>query len=67
MVVIVRRIIQKFSSFVDAERADNAYYRGLTYTEKLKILICLIGHKDPKDGIIQRRIRIYPLAQPKKS
>jgi len=55
--------VRKFKTFEEEAEADEEYYLNLSYEQKLKILIQIIGHKDPSDGAIARHIRIYPLAQ----
>jgi len=64
---LMKRVIKKFSSFKEAAQAEEQYYTGLSSEEKLKILIGLIGHKDPKNGIIERRIRVYSLTESEES
>jgi hypothetical protein len=57
--------IKKFSSFDEQAKSDDDYYESLTPKERLEILFSLIGHKENKDGTVERCVRIYPLAQRK--
>lgn len=56
----VKRTIKKFNSFAEAEAADDVYYLSLTPEERMEIFFKIIGHTDPKDGIVERCIRVYP-------
>jgi methylmalonyl-CoA mutase N-terminal domain/subunit len=38
----VEQVIRKFATFAEAEEADRAYYRSLTPTERLSMMIDLI-------------------------
>ncbi len=60
---MTKKYVKKFATFEEEQQADDDYYRNLSLDGKLQILIGLIGHTDPKDGIVERRIRIYPITQ----
>jgi len=55
--------LKKFSSFEEAEAADDEYYLSLTMQQRLEIFIQLIGHAESKDGIVERCVRIYPITE----
>ena len=44
----VKRTIQVFKSFADAEKADKAYYRSLTPNQRLEMLLELIDQNAPR-------------------
>ena len=54
-------VVRKFSSFEDADRADDAEARQLTGDEKLQRLLDLIMPENPDEAVIQRSARVYPL------
>jgi hypothetical protein len=56
-------VVQKFGSFLEAERADEARYRAMSGDEKLRLLLELIMPENPDEAVIERSARIYPLAQ----
>ncbi|GEM_PF-6419565 len=58
-----RLSVSKFNSFEEAEDADIKYYAGLTFEERLEILISLIGN----NGTIERSVRIYPITKSEES
>ncbi|NMC63815.1 MAG: hypothetical protein GYA55_11685 [SAR324 cluster bacterium] len=59
------KLVRKFTSFSEEEKAELEYYRSLSIQDRVRILISLIGITRPEDGIIERSVRIYPLAQRK--
>jgi hypothetical protein len=59
----VEKIVRKFGSFDEADRADDAYYRALSGNEKLQILLELIMPEDPDAAVIERSARIHPLTE----
>lgn len=54
-------IVRKFTSFVEADNADDEYYRGLSGNEKLQILLELILPEDINASVIERSARVHPL------
>ena len=54
-------VVKKFSSFHDADRADEAEARQLSGDEKLQRPLDLIMPEDPNEAVIQRSARDYPL------
>jgi hypothetical protein len=40
----VRQTIRKFGSFAEAEKADRNFYKKLSGTQKLQILVELLNH-----------------------
>ena len=63
----MKKFVKRFSSFEEENKAEEEYYKNLSYEERLKILVHLIGHEDPADGTVQRHLRIYPITEPRKS
>jgi hypothetical protein len=59
----MEKIVRKYSSFEDAENADIDYYASLEHEKKLELLIKLIYGSEKPDGIVERCVRIYPLAE----
>jgi hypothetical protein len=59
----VEKIVRKFGSFDEADRADDAYYRALSGNEKLQILLELIMPENPDAAVIERSARIHPLTE----
>lgn len=39
----MEKVIRKFSSFAEAEQADDEYYSNLSYDERLRILLRLVA------------------------
>lgn len=56
-------LVHKFSSFAEAELAEIEYYKNLSVQERVRIFTQLVGHKDPKDGIVERSVRIYTISK----
>ena len=58
--------VQKFASFADAEKAENAYYRSLTPEQRLEILFDLVArHNEIRnpDEPQPRLKRVYRISQ----
>jgi hypothetical protein len=45
----MKREVQKFNSFSDAEDADVRYYRSLTHQQRLDLLLELIARQNETD------------------
>ncbi len=56
-------VVRKFSSFDEADAADEAAARELRGEEKLQLLLDLIMPEDPHEATIERSARVYPLAE----
>lgn len=50
----MQKIVQKFSSFAAADRADFKYLRSLTGEQRLEMLLELISVNDPDEATVQR-------------
>jgi hypothetical protein len=59
----MEKIVQKFSSFEEADNADDEYYRALSGNEKLQMLLELIMPENPDAAAIERSARVHPLTQ----
>lgn len=59
----MEKIVRKFSSFAEADDADDERYRALSGNEKLQILLELIMPEDPDAAVIERFARIHSLAE----
>ncbi len=59
----MEKIVRKFSSFEDADKADDEYYRNLSGNEKLQLLLELIMPENPDAAVIERSARVHPLAE----
>ncbi len=59
-------VVKKFSSFDEADAADEAAARQLSGEEKLQLLLDLIMPEHPHEATIERSARVYPLAQQRK-
>ena len=59
----MERVVQKFSSFDEADNADYEYYRALSGNEKLQILLDLIMPENPDAAVIERSARVHPLTE----
>jgi len=46
----MRRVVQKFDSFTDAEAAEVAYYRSLDPQERLNVLLDLVRCEKESGG-----------------
>ena len=63
----MERIVQKFKSHAEAERADREYYRSLTPEERVQIAVELMErskmfYDDPPQGL-ERVCRIIKLSE----
>jgi hypothetical protein len=54
-------IVQKFSSFEDADRADDKYYAAMSEIEKLKEFLLILQTFRPNNGKVERIASTYPL------
>lgn len=59
----MQKFVRKFHLDEDIEAADLADYRDLSGNEKLQILLELIMPENPDAAIIERSVRIHPLAE----
>ena len=59
----MERIIQRFESFAAADEADAKYYRSLTPSERLNILLTLVQEDYETERRLERVYRIVELAQ----
>ena len=59
----MERVVQKFSSFDEADNADYEYYRTLSGNEKLQLLLELIMPENPDAAVIERSARVHPLTE----
>ena len=46
----MEKVVRKFGSFAEAEKADREYYRSLTGQQRLDILLELIASVQDTDG-----------------
>ncbi len=60
---VVQRVISKFKSFAEADRADNEYYRSLTPEQRVGILLDLVHRTNAKNGIEPRLERVGRIIQ----
>ena len=59
----MKKVVQKFLTFEEAEEAEYAFYKGLSADEKLRMLLDLIMPEDPDAAAIERCVRVHPLAE----
>jgi hypothetical protein len=59
----VEKTVQKFESFAAADAAEAAYYRSLTPTERLDILLELVNNGQPRDEAQRRLERVYRIVE----
>ena len=60
----MERVVQVFSSLVDADHADEEYYANLTPTERVDILLDLIEQHGRSFGAVADRLeRVCRVAQ----
>lgn len=59
----MKKIVQKFRSFEEADKAEYAYYQSLSGDEKLQMLLELIMPENPNEAVIERSARVHPLAE----
>ncbi len=60
---VVQKVVRKFRTFEEAEEAEYAYYKALSGDEKLQMLLELIMPEDPNAAVIERSVRVHPLAE----
>ena len=58
----MEQIVQKFATFEEAEAADQAYYRSLTPSERLAIMLELI-YPEGRDASSARFERVYRIVK----
>ena len=59
----MEKVVRKFHSFAEADNADDEYYRELSGSEKLQMLLELIMPENPDAAVIERSARVHPLAE----
>lgn len=59
----MQKVVRKFHSFEEEDRAEDDYYRSLSGNEKLQLLLELIMPENPDEAIIERSARVYPLTE----
>ena len=60
----MERVIRRFKTFEDAERADEEYYASLTPAERVDILLGLIEQYEHSRGTASQRFeRVYRVTQ----
>jgi hypothetical protein len=59
----MEKIVRRFHSFAEAERADLEYWSQRTGEERLAALLDLIQPENPDEAVIERSVRVYPLAR----
>ncbi len=59
----MKKTVQRFRSFEEADEADYVYYQSLSGDEKLQILLELIMPENPNEAVIERSARVHPLAE----
>ncbi|HEX2932777.1 MAG TPA: hypothetical protein VHV54_23810 [Candidatus Binatia bacterium] len=59
----MEKVVRKFSSFDEADNADDEYYRTLSGDEKLQILLELIMPENFDAAVIERSARVHPLTE----
>jgi hypothetical protein len=61
---VSERVLQLFTTFEDAERADDEYYASLTPAERLEILLSLVLAQREAQGEASTRFeRVYRVTQ----
>jgi hypothetical protein len=55
--------MQTFRSFEEAERADVAYYRALTPSQRLAILLELVREGQSRDEVEPGLARVYRIVE----
>ena len=55
--------VKVFSSFEEAEEADYEYYRSLSISQRLEILLNILKTGDGYSETIERSCRIYPITK----
>lgn len=58
----MEKVVHKFTSFAE-EEAEYAYYRNLSGTQRLQLLLELVMPENPDAGTIERSARIRPLVE----
>jgi hypothetical protein len=59
----MQKVVQKFSSFAEADEAEDRYYAALSGNEKLQMLLDIIMPEHPDAAIIERSVRIHRLTE----
>ena len=66
--IIVERVIRKFDSFKEAERADADHYAALTPQERVNVLLYLVESYRQSLGETSERLeRVYRVVELSKS
>lgn len=63
----MERVVQKFTSFKEADEATRKYRASLTPEQRLQLLWDLIMPEDPNEAVIERSARVYPIAKQSRS
>jgi hypothetical protein len=61
----MEKIVRKFRSLEEADNADYDYYRILSGSEKLQLLLDLIMPENPDAATVERSARVHPLTEHK--
>jgi hypothetical protein len=61
----MEKVIRKFHSFAEAEKADREYYRSLTPEQRLEILFDMVAtrHRHEPEQRLERVCRIVKLQE----
>ena len=59
----MKRTIQKFASFEDADKAEIVYYRSLTPRQRVDLLLDLVAQGQPSDEAERRLKRVYRIVK----
>ena len=59
----MEKVVHKFTSFAEEEEAEYAYYRNLSGTQPLQLLLELVMPENPDARTIERSARIRPLVE----
>jgi hypothetical protein len=62
----MEKIVRKFRSLEEADNADYDYYRILSGSEKLQLLLDLIMPENPDAATVERSARVHPLTEHKR-
>lgn len=63
MSVSMERMLRIHSSFEEADRFEVGYYRSLTPSERLDILLELVRQAQPDDEAERRLARVYRIVE----
>lgn len=62
----MEKVVRKFSSFKEAERADEQYYLSLTPEKCAELLLNILQLGSVNGGAVERSVRIYSLTEQEK-